>query len=109
MATFVLRDGVMVNKATGEPMLSAEERARRPQAPQVMGFQPYNCPITGKEIRTLGQHNANMARHGCVEYNEIAKPIGGKIKNHAWAKKRGLQVSEEYRDTATAAKGALDA
>lgn len=109
MATFVLRNGEMVNKATGEPMLSAEERARRPQAPQVMGFQAYNCPITGKEIRTLGQHNANMARHGCVEYNEIAKPMGGKIKNHAWAKKRGMKVSEEFRDIATAAKGASDA
>lgn len=108
MATFVMRNGEMVDKATGAPMLTAGDRARQPQAPLVMGFKSYNCPITGKEIRTLGQHNDNLKRHNCVEALEVRPSMGGKIKNAAWAAKRGMKVSDEYRDIAKAAKGKSD-
>lgn len=98
MTTYVYRNGVAVSKDTGEPMLSPDEVKRKPSAPQIMGFTPYACPITGKEIRTLSQHNANLKKHNCVEYNELKSPTGGEIRNANFAKKRGLDVSERYKD-----------
>ncbi|WP_226552971.1 hypothetical protein [Celeribacter naphthalenivorans] len=98
MASYVYRDGRMVDKETGEPMLSDEERGRTPAVPMVMGFKPYSCPITGKEIRTLGQHNENLKRHNCVEAAELKSPTGGEIRNERFAKKHGLTVSEKYKD-----------
>lgn len=98
MATYVYRNGEFVDKATGEPMLTAEEKARKPEAPQIMGFKAYECPITGKEIRTLQQHNDNLKRHNCVDANDLPSPTGGKIRNPKFAKKHGLEVSEEYKD-----------
>lgn len=98
MATFVYRDGVAVNKATGEPMLTDQDMARPIGLPMVMGFKPYNCPITGVEIRTLGQHNANLKKHNCVEQKELGSPTRGEIRNERFAKKHGLSVSERYRD-----------
>ena len=87
MAVYVYRNGVAVDKATGLPMLSDAERLRAPAAPQIMGFTPYACPVTGKEIRTLGQHKENLERHGCIEAKELPSPTNGEIKNHRFAKK----------------------
>ena len=98
MTTYVYRNGVAVNKDTGEPMLTEEEKSRKPQLPQLMGFSAYECPITGKEIRTLEQHKANLEKHNCVEYNDLKSPTGGEIRNEKFAKKRGLTVSDRYKD-----------
>jgi hypothetical protein len=99
MATYVYRDGIAVNKDTGEPMLSQDERNRAPSVPMLLGFKPYECPITGKEIRTLGQHKANLEKHNCVEAAELPSPTNGEIRNERFAKKHGLEVSERYKDT----------
>ena len=98
MPTYVYRDGVAVDKHTGQPMLSPAEKARRPELPMVMGFKAYECPITGKEIRTLGQHKANLEKHNCVDANDLPSPTNGEIRNERFAKKHGLQVSERYKD-----------
>ena len=98
MPTYVLRNGEMVNKETGEPMLTQEERAMPPSSPQIMGFKPYACPITGDEIRTLEQHNANLKKHNCVEQKELGSPTNGEIRNKRFADKHGLKVSDRYRD-----------
>ena len=100
MATYIYDDtsGRMVDKATGAPMVSDEARATIPPLPMIMGFKPYACPITGKEIRTLGQHKDNLRRHDCVEAAELPSPTGGKIRNERFARKRGLKVSDEYKD-----------
>lgn len=95
MTTYVYRDGRMVDKATGAPMVT---NPGPPQCPQIMGFKAYACPITGKEIRTLEQHNANLKRHGCIEAKELNSPTNGEIRNARFAKKHGLKVSDRYRD-----------
>ena len=94
MATFIYNGTEMVNKATGEPMLSAADRAKPPQTPMVQEFKAYSCPITGKDITDPSMHKANLKAHNC-----------GEIKNHAFAKKRGLTVSDKYMDTPNLAKG----
>jgi len=88
----------MVDKDTGAPMLSEAEKSRKPGLPILMGFKPYACPITGKEIRTLSQHNENLKKHDCVEAAELPSPTRGEIRNERFAKKHGLEVSERYRD-----------
>lgn len=99
MATFVLRDGRMVDKATGEPMVSDDRRHEPPQIPQIMSFGAYNCPITGKRISTLRQHNENLKKHDCVEAKEWGGGLNGEIKNPRFAKKHNLKVSDKYMDT----------
>lgn len=96
MTTYILRDGQMVNKATGEPM-NTDPRAPI-GLPMIMGFKPYACPITGKEIRTLGQHKANLKKHNCVEAKELGSPTRGEIRNERFARKHGLTVSDRYKD-----------
>jgi hypothetical protein len=99
MATYVMRDGVMVSKTTGTPMLSAADRARGVQAPQVMDqFTPYACPITGKEISDRSGHRENLKVHNCVEAKELGSATNGEIRNPKFAKKRGLEVSDKYKD-----------
>lgn len=98
MTTYVYRNGIAVNKDTGEPMLTNSEAMRPPQMPMVLDFRPYACPITGKEITTPEQHRANLAKHNCVEAKELPSPTKGEIRNERFAKKRGLEVSERYKD-----------
>ena len=105
MATFVYRNGQNVNKDTGEPMLTAEQRAAPLQTPMVQEFKAYSCPITGKDITDPGMHKANLKKHNCVEAKEVSNGLNGEIKNHAFAKKRGLTVSDKYMDTPSLAKG----
>tara|TARA_R110002096_G_scaffold177609_1_gene354218 strand:+ start:81 stop:416 length:336 start_codon:yes stop_codon:yes gene_type:complete len=110
MATYVYRNGGSFDKETGQPMLSDAQKAEKPATPQIMGFQSYDCPITGKPIDTLGQHNANLKKHNCVEALEV-NPKGatnGEIKNHKFAAKRGLKVSDKYMDQPKLSKGAVN-
>lgn len=38
-------------------------------APRVVAdYEPYNCPITGQEIRGRRAHQENLAKHGCRVY-----------------------------------------
>lgn len=90
--------GALIDKATGDPMLTDGERKAPPELPMIWGFKAYACPITGKEIRTLGQHNANLKKHGCIEAAELGSPTGGKIRNERFARKHGLEVSDQYKD-----------
>lgn len=96
MTTYVYRDGRMVNKETGAPMVESPGPVA---CPQIMSFEAYPCPITGKEIRTLEQHNENLRRHNCVEAKELGpSATNGEIRNERFAKKHGMAVSERYRD-----------
>ena len=108
MTTYIQRNGEMVNKDTGEPMLTPEQKAARPGVPQIMGFKEYACPITGKPIRTLEQHKANLKKHNCVEALEVNRhgATNGEIRNKRFAKKRGLELSERYKDEPWTPKGA---
>lgn len=98
MAVFVSRNGQMVNKSTGEPMLSAEERAKPVPVPMIISDIPeYRSPVDGRVITSRSERRDDLKRNGCVEYEPSMSPTKGKIRNKAFAAKRGLQVSEEFR------------
>lgn len=90
MPTFVLRNGVMVDKATGAPMLTDEERAGPIPTPQVYGDLPgYRSPIDGKWIEGRRARKYDLESNGCVDANELSKPKT--LKNSRFVKKHGLQ------------------
>lgn len=92
MATYVFdpSKGVMVDKHTGEPMLSDEERDALPKAPRVMGdIEGYQSPIDGSWIDGRRARRYDLEKNNCVDANEV-QPTQRKFKNERFAKKHGL-------------------
>jgi hypothetical protein len=86
MPTFVLRDGVMVDKATGEPMNSGDWQ---PVAPMVAGDTPgYRSPIDGSWIDGRRARRYDLEKNNCVDANDLSPPR--KLKNARFAQKHGL-------------------
>lgn len=97
MTTYVRRNGQMVDKETGVPMLTDEQRAAPVTAPMIISDIPeYASPIDGRMITTRSERRDDLKRNNCVEYEPSMSPTKGKIKNKEFAAKRGLQVSEEF-------------
>lgn len=100
MPKFVKRNGQWVNKSTGEAMLSPEEQSRPISMPMIISDIPeYTSPIDGRMITSRSQRRDDLKRNNCVEYEPSLSPTKGqaKFRNKAFAEKRGLTVSEEYR------------
>lgn len=97
MSVFVRKNGVWVDKMTGAPMLSEAERRAAIALPYIIGDIPeYTSPIDGNVITSRSQRREDMKRNNCVDARDFGSPTQGKIRNKAFAAKRGLQVSKEY-------------
>ncbi len=97
MSVFVRKNGVLVDKMTGAPMLSEAERHAAIALPYIIGDIPeYTSPIDGNVITSRSQRREDMKRNNCVDARDFGSPTQGKIRNKAFAEKRGLQVSKEY-------------
>jgi len=97
MSVFVRKDGIWVDKKTGAPMLSEAERNAEIALPYIMGDIPeYTSPIDGNVITSRSQRREDLKRNNCVDANDFLSPTQGRIRNKAFAEKRGLKVSEEY-------------
>lgn len=82
--------GEMVDKATREPMLTAEERARPIQTPYAVGdIAGYESPIDGRWIDGRRARRYDLESNNCIEGGDI-KPKG-KLRNAKFAKKHGLE------------------
>lgn len=98
MTKFVKRNGQWVDASNGEPMLTEAQRNGPIPVPFVMSdIESYRSPVDGRVVNSRSDRRDDLKRHGCVEYEPSMSPTKGKIKNKAFAAKRGLQVSEEYR------------
>ena len=94
MAVFVYRNGRMVNKETGEPMVSGDWR---PTVPMIVpDIEPYLSPASGEYVSGRRAKRDDLKKNGCIDAGDLPT-LGGKFKNKRFAAKRGLQVSEEYR------------
>lgn len=97
MTVYVKRSGEWVDKATGQRMTTDEERSGPIALPFVLSDIPeYTSPIDGNVITSRSQRREDMKRNNCVDARDFSSPTGGKIRNKAFAEKRGLQVSKEY-------------
>lgn len=90
MATYVYdrERGIMVDKKTGEPMVSGEWK---PATPRVFSDLPgYRSPIDGKWIEGRRARKYDLEKNNCVDANDLPSP-GGKLRNERFAEKRGLK------------------
>ena len=74
--SYVLRDGQLVDKATGEP-LKVPERDWAKEGPPLIAsdIQPYRSMIDGRMITSRSQHRSHLRAHGCIEVgNEKMEP-----------------------------------
>ena len=93
MAVYVYRDGRMMDKATGAPMVP-DGTPFRPVAPMtVPDVAPYLSPVTGEYIGGRRAKRADLDRHNCVDAGDFKSPTGGKIKSERILKKYNLPRS----------------
>lgn len=91
MPKFVLRDGRLVDKDTGLPMLNQEERARELQTPMTYSDLPgYRSPIDGRWIEGRRARKYDMEKNGCIDANDLPRKTNGKLKNAKFAAKHGV-------------------
>lgn len=96
MARYKWNGAEFVDRASGEPM--NKPYAGRIVMPTVISDIPeYPSPVTGKMITSRSERRDDLKRHGCVEYEPSMSPTKGKYRNPHFCKKRGLEVSEEFR------------
>lgn len=89
MTTYVYdkERGIMVDKATREPMVTGEWT---PATPMVFGDLPeYRSPIDGSLISGRRARKYDLEKNNCVDANDFAKPK--KLKNARFAKKMGVE------------------
>lgn len=77
----------MVDKVTGEPMVSGPYRPVTPM--HIPDIQPYLSPVSGEVISGRRAKRADLDRHNCVDAADLPG-LGGKLKNRRFAEKRGL-------------------
>jgi hypothetical protein len=93
MPTYVFdrERGIMVDKATREPMVDEATRARPLQTPMTYSDLPgYRSPIDGSWIEGRRARAYDLQKNGCIEAGDIKSPAGGKLKNAKFAEKHGL-------------------
>lgn len=96
MARYVFRDGCFRDPVTNEPM-SLPDRAGL-AVPMVTPVMPeYASPIDGRAITTRHERREDLKRNNCVPYEPSMSPTKGKFRNPHFAKKWGVQLSEEFR------------
>lgn len=100
MPVFVYRDGRMVDKSTGEPMISGPCEGPFPCPQHVPDISPYLSPVDGRYVAGRKDRRDDLARHGCIDANELPRPTGGKLRNRRFAQKHGLEhmLKEEARE-----------
>ena len=91
MAAYVFRDGALVDKATGFPLVCPDGPI---SMPRVMRDVPeYRSPINGALISSRSQQREDLKRSGSVLAEPRRKPRG--YRNPNFARKRGLALNEE--------------
>lgn len=91
---YVYRNGQMVEKDTGLPMLNQEERSRPPQVPQIFGdIEGYQSPVDGSWIEGRRARRYDLEKNNCIDANDLRTEK--KLKNRKFIEKHGLQHLSE--------------
>lgn len=96
MTRYVWRDGRFRDRATNEPMPIPERDGVC--CPLIQSdITEYRSPIDGSMITSRSARREDLKRNDCVEVDPPKKPRG--YKNPNFARKRGLPLREDVRDT----------
>lgn len=94
MPTYVRRNGVFVDKKTGEPMKLPKWQHNTFPTPQLIKQMPdYQSPIDGKAITSRTARKEDLKRNGCVPYEPSLSPTKGKVRNPRYAT-QGRRLTE---------------
>lgn len=98
MARYIWTDKGFVDPATSERMPIPERDGICLPNIVTESFSPFLSPVTGKPITSRAEHRYDLAASDCRILEPSESPTKGKLRNKSFTAKRGLQVSEEYRD-----------
>lgn len=98
MTSYILRDGRMVCKDTGTPMLSEDERNGPVSAPlAIIKDIPAHIAPSGAYISGRKAMLDDCKAHGYVPWEKVSKNPGG-FTNESIAKRNGVRVCEATRE-----------
>jgi hypothetical protein len=109
MARYIWKDGTFRDPGTGERMPVPERNGVCLPRIVTEQFQPFESPATGKMITSRAELRYDLAASGCRLLEPDESPTKGKIRNRKFAEKRGLKVSDEYRDYDSSTKQKAEA
>lgn len=89
MAIYVLREGRMVDKATGEPMNPAPVEGAFPCPNVCADIEAYQSPVDGTYVSGRRAKRDDLKRTNCIDAADMPT-LGGKLKNERFAKKWGM-------------------
>jgi hypothetical protein len=98
MPRYIWKDGAFRSPETGERMAVPERDGICLPRIVTEQFVPFISPATGKPITSRAEHRYDLAASGCRVMEPDESPTKGKLRNKHFTDKRGLSVSEEYRD-----------
>lgn len=87
MAIYVRRDGVLVDKKTGEPLITSGKPPMRFPTPRISTLEPYESPVTGKEITSWRERDRDLKESDSVDARDLPK-------DHKWIRGREAQKAE---------------
>lgn len=82
---YVMRGGRLVPKAIAKPRKVAKN-ANFP-TPRISRMEPYESPITGKEISSWGERDREMRDHDCYDPRDMSP-------NHVYQRGRDVPYEE---------------
>lgn len=95
MARYLWKGDGFYDRQTGEKM---PVRKGALCAPTVLSDIPeYRSPVDGRVIGSRSERRDDLKRNNCVDARDFPSPTGGKFRNKEFCRKRGLEVSDEYR------------
>ena len=81
--------GIMVDKATREPMVTGEWE---PVVPMTFGdFPGYRSPIDGSWVEGRRARQYDLEKNNCVDANDLMPSEPRRLKNEKFAKKHGVE------------------
>ena len=84
MTIYVVRGGKLVDKASLKSQLAMKFAY---PCPAVSRMEPFESPITGKEISSWGERDREMREHDCFDPRDLAP-------GHVYRRGRDVQMKE---------------
>jgi len=98
MTRYIWKDGAFRTPETGERMPVPERDGVCLPRIVAESFEPFISPVTGMPVTSRAEHRYDLAASGCRVMEPSESPTKGKLRNKSFTAKRGLSVSDEYRD-----------
>lgn len=98
MPRYIWKDGAFRSPGTDERMPVPERDGICLPRIVTEQFEPFISPATGKPITSRAEHRYDLAASGCRVLEPSESPTKSKLRNKSFTAKRGLSVSDEYRD-----------